>query len=117
MSCLVLCLTMNWINVLSKCELECKRTGASPTHTAMNGGKYYVAANEYDEFMLAYIVEQHRYIGPAIVDIDLRQSEPTRIYNDADVRVFVKAFFKKLAKYVVVHENTQSPLSVTLEPN
>eukprot|EP00798_Chlamydomonas_sp_ICE-L_P000957 gene957-biopygen2286 len=111
-------LTMNLINVLRKCESECKRTGASPTHTAMNGGKYYVAANAYDEFMSAYIeainagkflsiVEQHRYIGPAIVDIDLRQSEPTRIYDDADVRLFVKAFFKKLAKYVVVPENTQ----------
>eukprot|EP00798_Chlamydomonas_sp_ICE-L_P015064 gene15064-biopygen24116 len=111
-------LTMNLINVLRKCESECKRTGASPTHTAMNGGKYYVAANAYDEFMSAYIeainagkflsiVEQHRYIGPAIVDIDLRQSVPTRIYDDADVRLFVKAFFKKLAKYVVVPENTQ----------
>eukprot|EP00798_Chlamydomonas_sp_ICE-L_P013161 gene13161-biopygen2113 len=111
-------LTMNLINVLRKCESECKRTGASPTHTAMNGGKYYVAANAYDEFMSAYIeamnagkflsiVEQHRYIGPAIVDIDLRQSEPTRIYDYADVRLFVKAFFKKLAKYVVVPENTQ----------
>jgi hypothetical protein len=84
----------------------------------MNGGKYYVAGDAYDEFMSAYIdalnagmflsiVEQHRYIGPAIVDIDLRQSVPGRIYNDANVRVFVDAFFKKIGKYVVVPENTQ----------
>ena len=108
---------MNWSNVISKCESECKRTGVS-THVAMNGGKYYVAANVYDEFMSTYIdemnsgrflsiVEQHRYIGPAIVDTDLRQSVPTRIYNDVDVRMFVKEFFKKIAKYVVVPENTQ----------
>ena len=88
------------------------------THTAMNGGKYYVPGNEFDEFLSAYIeamnagkflsiVEQHRYIGPVIVDIDLRQSVPTRIYDYVDVRMFVKELFKKIAKYVVVPENTQ----------
>eukprot|EP00798_Chlamydomonas_sp_ICE-L_P008376 gene8376-biopygen6869 len=108
---------MNWSNVISKCESECKRTGVS-THTAMNGGKYYVPGNEFDEFLSAYIeamnagkflsiVEQHRYIGPVIVDIDLRQSVPTRIYDYVDVRMFVKELFKKIAKYVVVPENTQ----------
>ena len=84
-----------------------------PTHTCMAGGSYYVTSSMFDDFMDSYteavekgvpmhIVERHRYIGPVVIDIDLRQKNGERLYDDLEVTEFVKLIYKELAKLVVV---------------
>jgi len=87
-----------------------------PTHTSMTGGKYYVPGVESDSFVDAYaackqegtcapsIVEQHRHVGPVVVDIDLRQHGAVRMYGRDTVGAFVSSLYAELGKLVELPE-------------
>ena len=87
------------------------------THASMGGrlgvGKFYVAAQHSETFMAAYgecvdagllgffsLVESHRHIGPVVVDIDLRQPGPERVYTAADAEAFAASLVAEVRRLV-----------------
>jgi len=86
--------------------------GATLSHTSLRGGRYWVPYHLSDAFMSAYcacadalsdrlcLVESHLTVGPVVVDIDLRQSSPSRAYSFADVSSLVTAMRAELSLLV-----------------
>ena len=105
------------------------------SHTSMGGGRYKVGAAAHAELMAAWgaeleagrelpaLVEQHRHIGPVVVDIDLKgggapvgppsggpaeearvclrvPAPMARLYTDADVAALVAALRLELGRLV-----------------
>jgi hypothetical protein len=104
-----------------------------PTHTSMTGGKYYVPGVESDAFVDAYaacvackqegtcapsIVEQHRHVGPVVIDIDLRQhgDTATRLYGRDTVGAFVSSLYAELGKLVELPEDGAAACYVLEKP-
>ena len=93
-----------------------RAAGAEVTHTAFDGGRYYIPAACQASFFRAYaaalaegemlgIVEQHRHIAPVVIDLDLRgaagpDGRPRRLYAPEDVAAFVAALHAALAELV-----------------
>ena len=76
-------------------------------------GKFYMNASQVERFMVEYgksldagfvgefaLVEQHRHIGPVVVDIDLRQPDPERVYTNSDVAALVGHLLAELRRLV-----------------
>ena len=75
-----------------------------PSHTTLTGGRLYVPAARFEEFMDEYeralqsgqrlhVVERHRHVGPVVVDLDFRgrlASAPDKLYAPEDVERFVR---------------------------
>ncbi len=76
-------------------------------------GKFYMNVSQAERFMVEYgksldaglvgefaLVEQHRHIGPVVIDIDLRQQGPERVYTDSDVEALVEHLLAELRRLV-----------------
>ena len=97
---------------------ECRVVGAHDfTHASMGGrfatGKFYVTATHSEAFMAAYggcmdaglfgtfsLVECHRHIGPVVVDLDLRQPGPDRVYTAGDAEAFATSLLAEVRRLV-----------------
>jgi hypothetical protein len=107
---------MMMARLMQMCKLPPSSTDPTFTHTSMGrpGGKYYFSVVNIERFMNAYcrcldsgtidpkmaLIERHRHIGPVVLDIDLRQTVPERLYTSDDVDIFVAALFSELALLV-----------------
>ena len=103
--------------ILQKCRV--KNGGDDYTHASMGlrpgRGKFYISVAQIDGFMAEYgaalndgcfgefaLVEQHRHIGPVVIDLDFRQPGPERVYTDSDVAEFAKRLLAELRRLVEV---------------
>ena len=117
------------LSLLDGWRVKAREGGCEKTHTSMGGaggpGSFYVPGVGHDALINAWgvtldeggtselpaLVERHRHIGPVLVDIDLRQEGPSRLYSTADVDAFVATLFRELGALVDLGD----PLCFVLE--
>ena len=99
---------------------RCRAAGGvdPPTHTAFDGGSYYLAAFQHDGFYREYhaalargeavgIVERPRHVGPVRIDLDMRAAAPGageeprgQLYDAQQVADFVREVYAALERIV-----------------
>jgi hypothetical protein len=95
--------------------LESHKTDGVWTHTALNGGKYFIGDDDLKSFYDLYIesildqekqfiTEKNTEVGPPRVDFDFiyENSVQQHLHNQEQVKKFSQAYLNELLQYVVL---------------
>lgn len=124
------------LNVLNDMLAACVAPkGHDVTHTSLRGGggRYYVPSSRAEELYDLYadavcdaagvgeasLVEQHRHIGPVVIDLDLRTPTLDRVATTERVDAFVAALGAELAPLLMAdasHMNRSIDVYVLEKP-
>lgn len=87
--------------------------GTSFTHTSLGSPKgcFYIAPNEYDEFIDAYVAsyeaghipcltEKHKLMAPILIDLDFRQESLERLYTQEFIHAFLNALVSITSEFI-----------------
>lgn len=104
--------TMNSLDVILD-SMKVSGKGVDFTHTSVTGGKYYIEPDRFVEFMTAYsntiqaglkplpsLTERHREVSPFLIDFDLHQVGPQRIYTSETLHNVTTIILQEAARYI-----------------
>lgn len=99
-------------------------SGNDVTHTSMAGGRYYIPSYGIPAFMAAYarvvagpgrhelsLVEQHRHVGPVLIDIDCKAATCEPIVTQARIESFAREV-GAVVSGLVSEETTRAGISM-----
>jgi P4 family phage/plasmid primase-like protien len=86
--------------------------GCEFTHTSLSGGSYYIAGDDYDDFLDLYkdafkagyalhLTEKHSRECPILIDLDFRQTTMTRQYTHEHVTKLISTLLTVIKEYLV----------------
>lgn len=95
----------------------CPPLGKETTHLDLKGGKYYVSFEHLGTFLSLYkqsvqlkqqpaIVEQHRHVGPIVIDLDFRMNGLNRPYKIHHITQFIDILYKYIRAYINISANS-----------